>query len=61
MPQMLIRLVKDDAGQDLIEYGLLGGFVSLVVILAVTNLGQAIDGIYNNVDTQVQQIPTGGS
>ena len=42
-------LHRDDRGQDLIEYGLLTGFVSLIVVLTVTNLGQALDGIYSGV------------
>ena len=42
----LRTFVDDDRGQDLIEYGLLAGFISLIVVLTVTNLGQALDGLY---------------
>ena len=61
MKAFIRSLLVDDEGQDLIEYGLLGGFISLIVILAVTNLGQAVDEIYDEVGIQVQQIPTGAS
>ncbi len=54
---LLHDFVLDDRGQDLIEYGLLAGFVSLVVVLATTNLGVAVNGIYGSIDTQVATIP----
>ncbi len=45
----LRTLVDDDRGQDLIEYALLSGFISLIVVLTVTNLGQTLDGLYSGV------------
>ena len=53
----LLALVRDDGGQDLIEYALLAGFVSLLVVAVVTNLGVAVNGIYSGIDTQVALIP----
>ena len=55
----LLSLVRDDGGQDLIEYALLAGFVSLIVVAVVTNLGVAVNGIYGGIDTQVAAIPGG--
>ena len=49
-------LARDECGQDLIEYGLLCGFITLGVVLAATNLGTAVNGIYG-VGTQVAAIP----
>lgn len=40
------RLVHEQDGQDLIEYGLLAGFISLTCALAVANLGTAIMGLF---------------
>ncbi len=54
---LLLSLVRDDRGQDLIEYALLAGFVSLLVVAVVTNLGVAVNGIYGGIDTQVALIP----
>ena len=42
----MMTLVADDRGQDLIEYALLAGFVSLVVVATVTNLGSSVNTIY---------------
>ncbi len=55
----LLSLVRDDGGQDLIEYAILAGFVSLIVVAVVTNLGVAVNGIFSGIDTQVAAIPGG--
>ena len=55
----LLSLVHEDGGQDLIEYALLAGFVSLLVVAVVTNLGVAVNGIYGGIDSQVGAIPGG--
>ncbi len=49
----LQRLVHDDQGQDLIEYALLAGFISLVAVLAITAVGTGVNTVYGNIDTQV--------
>lgn len=54
----MMTLVADDRGQDLIEYALLAGFVSLVVVATVTNLGTSVNTLYTSVNTQVGLIPT---
>ena len=42
---MFSRFIRDDQGQDLIEYLLLGSFISLVALLGATNLGTEINGV----------------
>ena len=37
--KLFVRLVKEDEGQDLIEYAMLAAFVSLVAIVGATLLG----------------------
>jgi pilus assembly protein Flp/PilA len=46
---LVARLVKDEQGQDLIEYALLATFVSLVAIVGATALGTALNNWYNAV------------
>ena len=58
MATLIMKLIADEQGQDLIEYALLAGFVSLVVVATVTNLGGAVNGIYTGLNTQVGLIPT---
>ena len=57
MSVFVMTLIADERGQDLIEYALLAGFVSLVVVSTVTILGTTTNGIYGNIDTQVALIP----
>ena len=61
MKALLKRFVREDEGQDLIEYALLAGFISLVAVGAITAVGTGINGVYGNINTQVQAIPGAGS
>jgi pilus assembly protein Flp/PilA len=58
MRRMLERLIAEDEGQDLIEYALLAGFISLVAIAAVTLVGQGVNNVFGGVKTKVDSIPT---
>jgi Flp pilus assembly pilin Flp len=46
---MLSRLVRDDQGQDLIEYVLLGSFIAIAAILGVTALGTNLNQWYSKL------------
>jgi pilus assembly protein Flp/PilA len=61
MKALFNRFVREEAGQDLIEYALLAGFISLVAVLAITNVGKGVNDVYNNIDAQVKAIPGGAS
>ena len=58
---MLFRLIRDDQGQDLIEYVMLGSFIAIAAIVGVTALGTNINSWYNEVaswvGTQAGKIP----
>ena len=45
--------------KTLIEYALLAGFISLVAVVAITNVGSGVNTVYGNVQAQVAQIPGG--
>ena len=49
----LRSFVRDDSGQDLLEYALLVGLIALVTVLAVTNAGTAINGIFTAIATSL--------
>jgi Flp pilus assembly pilin Flp len=53
MQKTIAHLVWDDQGQDLIEYVLIGSFVSIAVLAAATALGTALGGWYQAVATWV--------
>ncbi len=52
------RFVRDEQGQDLIEYALLGSFVALVVLGCATALGTQLDAWYDAVATWVGEQTT---
>lgn len=56
----LLPLARHTHGQDLIEYALLAGFISLVAVVSITNVGASVNTVYGNVSGQVQAIPGGG-
>jgi pilus assembly protein Flp/PilA len=53
MKNLFNRFVREDAGQDLIEYALLAGLISLVCVLAITAAGTKVSGLFNNVQAAI--------
>jgi pilus assembly protein Flp/PilA len=54
MKNLLLRLVREDDGQDLIEYALLAAFISLAAVAAITQLGTAINNIYTKISNTLE-------
>ena len=49
MKNLFNRFVREDAGQDLIEYALLAGLISLICVAAITTTGSAVNSIFTAV------------
>jgi len=49
MKGLVVRLVRNDEGQDLIEYVLIGTLVSIAVVAGATLLGTNLDAWYNGL------------
>jgi pilus assembly protein Flp/PilA len=45
----LLQLLRDDSGQDLIEYGLILAVMALALIASMTKLTNSIGNFFNNV------------
>ena len=59
--KLFVRLLKEDEGQDLIEYAMLAAFVSLVAIVGATALGFSLNTWYTNVSGVVDtMLPVAG-
>ena len=43
------RFLADDCGQDLIEYSLLAGLISLVAVTIVVNVGTSVNVVWGGV------------
>jgi len=49
MKSLFARLVRDDQGQDLIEYVLIGTLVSIAVLIGAGALGTNLNTWYQNM------------
>jgi Flp pilus assembly pilin Flp len=47
----VLQLIFDDEGQDLIEYGLLIGIVTLASVLAITSIGGKVKAYFAGLNT----------
>jgi len=54
MKGLLIRWVREDEGQDLVEYAFLITFIALACILGIQQLGTAINNKYQSISTSLQ-------
>ena len=52
---LLARFAREEAGQDLIEYGLLVGVITATAVLTVRSLGEIVRGFYTQLQTVMTQ------
>lgn len=53
MSPLLQRLVRDDSGQTIVEYGLLLMLVAIVVIAMIIGVGQSSNNMYSTINSSV--------
>jgi len=53
MRKLVSRFVKNDEGAALVEYGLLVGLIAVVCLAAVQTLGNTINTVFTNIDTNL--------
>jgi pilus assembly protein Flp/PilA len=53
MKNLALRLINETEGQDLIEYALLAALIALAAIVAMQNLGGAINSKFNSISTSL--------
>jgi pilus assembly protein Flp/PilA len=51
MKTMFQRFVKDESGVTAIEYGLIAGLISVVILIAVTAIGTSLQGLFQTIAT----------
>lgn len=54
MKNLVLRFVREEEGQDLIEYALLAAFISLAAVAAIGALGSAVNNVYTKVSTTLE-------
>ena len=53
MKNMIMNFLKDEEGQDLIEYTLLMAFIALASAAIFVNAGTSINGIWSSASKQL--------
>ncbi len=61
MKNMFMRFVKDEQGQDLIEYTLLMAFVALASAAIFVSAGNSVNTIWKSASTQLANAVTAAS
>ena len=59
MKNMILRFVKDEEGQDLIEYTLLMAFIALASAAIFINAGSSVSKIWSGASTQLASAAAG--
>jgi pilus assembly protein Flp/PilA len=49
MKGLLVRFVRDEEGQDLVEYAMLLAFIALIAIAGVQFLGNTVNSFFTTV------------
>jgi Flp pilus assembly pilin Flp len=55
MKNLIARFVREDEGQDLIEYALLGSFVALAAYAGANFLGTNLNTWYSGIGSAVEK------
>jgi pilus assembly protein Flp/PilA len=61
MESLIRRFIREEEGQDVIEYALLAAFISIVAATIIQTIGTDVTTIYTNVKTQTSAATGGGS
>ncbi len=59
--QFVKNFLKDEQGQDIVEYTLLLGFIALASAALLPGVSSAISTIWGNTNTQLNSAAAGGS
>jgi len=51
MKNLIQRFIREEEGQDIIEYALLAAFISIVAIAAIKLIGPQVSTYFHNVQT----------
>jgi Flp pilus assembly pilin Flp len=54
MTSLIRRFIRDEAGQDIIEYALLAAFISIAAIASVIAIGGQVQVYFGNVQTALK-------
>jgi pilus assembly protein Flp/PilA len=57
--QMFKNFLTNESGATAIEYGLIAGLISVVIIVAVTAVGGGLQEVFQSIQASLESVPTG--
>lgn len=54
---MFMKFIKDEQGQDVIEWGMLAAFLSVLLVVAVTTISPIVQTWYDAVQADIEAAP----
>ena len=54
-------LMRNESGQDLLEYALLVALIALVCVLAITSTGSGVRTVFNNISEKLTATANAGA
>ena len=58
MKHLIQRFIREEDGQDIIEYALLAAFISIIAIAVIITVGTDVNLIYSRVKVQTGSAAT---
>jgi pilus assembly protein Flp/PilA len=52
-PSIFLTLLRDESGQDLIEYAIVAGLIGLGAVISMTNLTLKLKTAFNSIGSQL--------
>jgi pilus assembly protein Flp/PilA len=53
MNNFMMSFMRDEQGQDLIEYALLAGLISILCVAAITTAGSKVSALWDKVSASI--------
>ena len=58
MKNVFVRFVREEAGQDMIEYALVAGIIAVAAVASISSIRGKVTTLWSNVDAAVT-VPAG--
>jgi pilus assembly protein Flp/PilA len=58
MKNLLVKMWRDDDGQDMIEYVLIAGLITLAAVVMVQTVGTDVNTVWTNVESYLSSVPS---
>lgn len=56
MKKLFARFAKDESGATAIEYGLIAGLISVVIVTILQTTGTTLTGVFTRINTELLKV-----